>query len=141
MGVGQAAVDKVSKGLRKSFQFLFGHAPTGRGTIFIFAANFYPIEGGARRDHCSRLALFTGLDFAPAEGRIWSTNFKGSLRVYIAAPLADVYILPDEPPPHRLEYEQRKRGNHKIHRHFFVHPTNHRSNPLCSACRFIPDRF
>jgi hypothetical protein len=27
---------------------IFGHAPTGRGTIFIFAANFHPIEGGAR---------------------------------------------------------------------------------------------
>ena len=26
-----------------------GHAPTRRGTIFIFAANFYPIEGGTRR--------------------------------------------------------------------------------------------
>ena len=27
----------------------FGHAPTGRGTIFICAANFYPIEGGTCR--------------------------------------------------------------------------------------------
>ena len=28
---------------------VFGHAPTGRGTISLFAANFYPIEGGARQ--------------------------------------------------------------------------------------------
>ena len=47
MGVGQAAVDKVSKGLRKGFQFLFGHVPTGRGTIFIFRSKFlsYSREG------------------------------------------------------------------------------------------------
>jgi hypothetical protein len=45
MGVGQAAVDKVSKGLRKSFQFLFGHAPTGRGTIFISRNKFLSSRG------------------------------------------------------------------------------------------------
>jgi hypothetical protein len=28
---------------------LFGHGPTGRGTIFIFRSKFLSIEGGARR--------------------------------------------------------------------------------------------
>ena len=37
-----------SIGVKVSLCFYFGHAPTGRGTIFIFAANFHPIEGGAR---------------------------------------------------------------------------------------------
>ena len=41
MGVGQAAVDKVSKGLRKGFQFLFGHVPTGRGTNFHFSQQIF----------------------------------------------------------------------------------------------------
>ena len=33
-----------------------GHAPTRRGTIFIFAANFYPIEGGDFAGGASRWA-------------------------------------------------------------------------------------
>jgi hypothetical protein len=41
MGVGQAAVDKVSKGLRKGFQFLFGHVPTGRGPKGAMPAAFH----------------------------------------------------------------------------------------------------
>ena len=50
MGVGQAAVDKVSKGLRKGFQFLFGHVPPGRGTNFHFSQQIFILfEGGARR--------------------------------------------------------------------------------------------
>ena len=33
---------------------IFGDATTGRGTIFIFAADFYPIEGGARQGPAKR---------------------------------------------------------------------------------------
>ena len=73
---------------------------------------------------------------------------KGSLSVYIAVPLADACILPDEPPPHRLEYEQRKRGNHKIHRRrnhkdpmpmttIVLEEAGQRHNPGCCAFRGV----
>ena len=54
----------------------------------------------------------------------------------------------DEPPPHRLEYEQRKRGNHKIYRRrnhkdpmpmttIVLEEAGQRHNPGCCAFRGV----
>jgi hypothetical protein len=73
MGVGQAAVDKVSKGLRKSFQFLFGHAPTGRGTIFISRNKFLSSRGRELAAGPADEQLFTRQNFlCPAMGLSYS---------------------------------------------------------------------
>ena len=58
------------------------HAPTGRGTIFIFAADFYPVEGGTRRRansprthrgvtvfiFCSKFLSYRGRDSLAGQG-------------------------------------------------------------------------